>query len=134
MAEASREIRVPFRIGSDGDIDTITGDAQQIAQQIRMVVLTRYGERVMEPNFGSTLPDVVFEPLDPILMAEVGVRMEASLAQWVPEAHIHEVTPLYERMTEGVVQFNISFTVPPRQNVFSTLVTVDGNLTGISNG
>lgn len=27
-------------------------------------IFTRFGERVMMPNFGSIVPDIVFEPLD----------------------------------------------------------------------
>lgn len=29
---------------------------------------TRRGERVMMPNFGTRIPDLAFEPLDPILL------------------------------------------------------------------
>lgn len=134
MPEASREIRVPFRIGADGDIDTVTHEADQVVQRIRMLILTRLGERVMEPSFGSALPDFVYENADPVAMAEMAVRVGASVAQWVPEAHVVEVRPMYDRIFEGVAQFDVLFTVPPRQDVFSTLVTVGGDVTGTLNG
>jgi phage baseplate assembly protein W len=134
VANASREIRIPFRIGADGDIDTVSNETDQITQRIRMVVLTRLGERIMEPTFGSPLPDFLFEDTDPVTMAEMAVRIESAVGQWVPEAHVVEVRPVFDRVTEGIAQFDVLFTVPPRQDVFSTLVTVGGDVTGVSNG
>lgn len=39
-------------------------DIELVKLDILNQVFTRRGERVMMPNFGSIIPDVVFEPLD----------------------------------------------------------------------
>jgi len=39
-------------------------DIELVKMDILNHIFTRRGERVMMPNFGSIIPDIVFEPLD----------------------------------------------------------------------
>lgn len=42
----------------------ILTDIQLIKQDLLNHIFTLKGERVMQPTFGSTIPDLLFEPLD----------------------------------------------------------------------
>ena len=48
------------------DINTVLTDKDLAVRDLMNHFYTRKGERVMNPNFGSILPDLVFEPLDDI--------------------------------------------------------------------
>ncbi len=50
-------------------------DQELVKLDILNQIFTRKGERVMMPNFGSIIPDIVFEPLDDETLA----IMEADL-------------------------------------------------------
>jgi len=44
-------------------------DLELVKLDILNQIFTRKGERVMMPNFGSIVPDIVFEPLDDVTLA-----------------------------------------------------------------
>jgi len=48
------------------NINTVLVDKDLALRDLMNHFYTRKGERVMNPNFGSILPDLVFEPLDDI--------------------------------------------------------------------
>lgn len=39
-------------------------------------IFTRKGERLMMPNFGTTIPDLLFEPIDEDTVAEVRAQLD----------------------------------------------------------
>jgi len=52
---------------TDGDIDwsfTLKHDTALLASDVRMLLLTRVGERVLAPTYGTKLWKVLFEPFD----------------------------------------------------------------------
>lgn len=46
-------------------------DIELVKKDLLNHIFTRKGERVMMPRFGSIIPDLVFEPLTPILVEDV---------------------------------------------------------------
>lgn len=44
-------------------------DVELVKLDLLNHIFTRRGERVMMPTFGTRIPDLVFEPLDPITLA-----------------------------------------------------------------
>ena len=54
---------------------------------------TQPGERVMEPEFGSDLPKLVFEPNDDLLMQAIIEETAAALAKWDPHLEVVGIAP-----------------------------------------
>lgn len=46
------------------------------------LLLTRRGERVMMPEFGSPIPDLVFEPNDDVAIAQVQAALRDAIERW----------------------------------------------------
>jgi phage baseplate assembly protein W len=60
-------IEFPFKfVPTSGSLQGVDTSAylQQVNQSIHLILSTRIGERLMRPDFGSNLRDLVFEPLD----------------------------------------------------------------------
>jgi len=57
-------------------------DAELIKQNILQILLTRPGERVMLPEFGSYLKNLVFEPNDAVLEGLAKIYVKEALEKW----------------------------------------------------
>jgi phage baseplate assembly protein W len=79
----------PFRIDSLGQVATDTGDAN-IRAKIFQLLLTAPGERVLTPDFGCGLRDLVFDPNNEILAATTEFSIRRALLHWLGEDIIVE--------------------------------------------
>ena len=57
--------------------------AAHVAQMIRQVLLTAPGERVMRPEFGCGLRQMVFAPNDPATAGLLRVTVQQALERWL---------------------------------------------------
>ncbi len=74
-------VAFPFKIGSLGELATLSGD-DKIRAKIVQIVLTAPGERVNLPDFGCGLRDLVFDPNNDILAATTEFAVTRALQQW----------------------------------------------------
>jgi phage baseplate assembly protein W len=65
---------------------------EDVRQAVLIILKTTPGERVMRPQFGAGLADLVFEPITTSLLALIKHRVETALIQWEPRIDIDEVT------------------------------------------
>lgn len=79
-------IRVHFPYQFDGRGRTREADeAAWIRGLIEQVLFTAPGERVMRPDFGSGLRELVFAPNSPELAATTRFLVQGALQQWLGE-------------------------------------------------
>lgn len=84
----------PFRFSSKGRsraID-IKGGTEKINQSIHQILATRPGERIMLPEFGSKLYDLIFEPEDEILYDQLYYWTVTAISRWEPRIDILNVS------------------------------------------
>jgi phage baseplate assembly protein W len=72
----------PFKIASDGKIMSKRGN-ENIRAKIMQILFTSPGERVMNPEFGCGLLDLVFEPNNDILAATTEFNIRNALQRWM---------------------------------------------------
>jgi phage baseplate assembly protein W len=128
MANQSREISWPFHIGPTGGVAAVEDPAVTAYQHIVQLVMTRLGERLMRPDYGTVASQFVFENNDPVVAAELGLRLQESISRWEPGIQVISVVPSTINAASGVMQIEVSFSVPPRSDVHTTFVSVGGNL------
>ena len=54
-------------------------------------MLTKKGERVLQPNFGSGLQSLLFEPIDETFETRVADTITESVSQWLPYITIEDI-------------------------------------------
>jgi len=64
------------------DFVTPKPDVDVLKTSIINILLTRKGERVMRPTFGSDISDMVFELNDDILLAVLGEAVREAIEMW----------------------------------------------------
>jgi phage baseplate assembly protein W len=81
-----------------------------IDQSIRIVLLTAPGERVMRPEFGCTIWELLFEPITSTLLGQIDRAVDEALAQWEPRIVVENVHSVPEAEL-GLVRVYIEYTV-----------------------
>ena len=65
---------------------------EQASSNIKNLLLTNLGERAGQPDFGSQLPAIIFEPLElGPLREQIQITIEKALHQWLPYITLQNV-------------------------------------------
>lgn len=73
----------PVQLDPDGEVAMATYE-EDIRQAVRIILGTRPGERVMRPDFGAGLHQLVFEPITTTTLTLAQHRVEEALVRWEP--------------------------------------------------
>lgn len=105
-------ISFPFRFNARGGVFTssTSGDAPKIRESIRQILTTEPGDRVMEPDFGCRLRDIIFEPLDSTVVSIIRRRIKQALDRFETRAEVEEMSISISSGDAGVDIF-IPYTV-----------------------
>ena len=76
-------ISLPIQIGKTAFEQTFT-TFEQVKSNIKNLLLTKRGERVMQPEFGSGLQELLFEQNVDDLEGRIQTTIEDSISQWLP--------------------------------------------------
>lgn len=63
-----------------------------IRQSIQMILGTTPGERVMQPEFGCGIQDLVFAPISPDTLGRLVTEVQQALIRWEPRIDVLNVT------------------------------------------
>jgi len=72
----------PVRLTPGGSVQLFSG-SEEIDAAIRMILTTAPGERVMRPDFGSGLLQMVFAPNSPEIATTIQYTLQAALQKWL---------------------------------------------------
>lgn len=90
-----------------GDL-IIRKDAKAVIQSIRNILMTRIGELGFEENFGSNMPTVLFDLIDPNLQYTLEDRIKWAINTYEPRADIDFVEVDVDRENNSI-SANIQF-------------------------
>lgn len=105
---------------SSGELPLVAYE-EDIRQAILIILQTNLGERLMRPDFGSGLRELVFEPLNTTTMSLVQHRVEQSLIMWEPRIRVQEVRVSVDGTSRNKLLVEISYEVRST-NTFYNLV------------
>lgn len=114
MSDASdfvgRGISFPLGVDQSGSISTSTG-GDGIDSSLRMVLMTAPGERVMRPNFGCKIWDLLFEPINANTLGLMGEAVREAVGRWEPRVTLEDVRVEPDPAAQGQVLINIDYLV-----------------------
>ena len=97
--------------GTEGFFPRSGTIGEQASSNIKNLLLTQKGERVGQPNFGSNLPRLIFEPLElEALRESVQVTISEALTEWLPYITVQNVST-YRDSDPNTVIITMEFTV-----------------------
>ena len=109
------------------DVDPYTGFVataeyeEDIRQAIRIILETARGERVMRPNFGCGIHDLVFESIDTTALQRIRSEVEEALRRYEARVDVLEVNVDEDATAEGELLVEVEYRVR-RTNQVGNLV------------
>jgi phage baseplate assembly protein W len=97
-------------VGADGSLAWSSGEAL-VAESIWLVLSTAPGERVMEPDFGCGIHQMVFGGTDPATTAAVAHHVRDALVNHEPRIDVLDVRVQAEGDLNNVLLIEIDYRV-----------------------
>jgi phage baseplate assembly protein W len=120
-------IMLPIQIGEvafNQSFQTI----DQVKTNIKNLLLTKRGERLMQPELGSGLQEVLFEFNDDDLSAKIEETITTAIERWIPNVSIENIviesTPTLKDSNQ--VNIGLTFRVIGNQNLQNVSFNVNG--------
>ena len=76
-------------------------DINAVKQSIQTLLLTKYFERPFQPQLGSPIYQLLFEPLDPISAASIKQAIERVLQNYEPRVQILQIVVVADEDTNS---------------------------------
>ena len=100
----------PMGVDHTGSI-RLTSGAPDLDESIALVLMTAPGERVMRPEFGCRIWDLLFEPVTPNLLGLISQAVRCALAQWEPRVVVEEVHPVPDPDNTALIRIEVVYRV-----------------------
>ena len=81
----------PPAVGPRGGI-ALAGGSAEIDGALRFIIGTAPGERVMRPEFGCAIWDLLFAPTDPNTLGLMVQAVRQAVGRWEPRVEVESVT------------------------------------------
>jgi phage baseplate assembly protein W len=112
-------ITLPLQRGNNGFFNQSFQTIDQVKSNIKNLILTRKGERLMHPTFGTELYDSLFNQNTDDLEIEIQNSIESAIAEWMPFISIEEILVDQSNTNRDTYFFIVSlkFKVAGQQNL-----------------
>ena len=121
-------LQFPFTNTNKGYFSKMA-DTEVIKSNLRQLIMTEPGERVMLPDFGCPLKSLLFMPLDDEVITEMRDRIYFSISTYLPTVRVLNlnVIPLDEFASNGMPTIKITLVckvLDSVDSVFNVSVTL----------
>jgi phage baseplate assembly protein W len=99
----------PLRGDKFNDFAMTKNSLEQSQHNLMNLLLTHVGERVNQPQFGSTLRALCFEQINEELPIRVEEEVNRAVGFWLPYINIHEVNTLTEEGDKSKIFVRIEY-------------------------
>lgn len=97
----------------------MTSDELDIQKSLEILLSTRKGERVMEPEYGCNLDDMLFEPMTTTFKTFMRETIKTAILYYEARIDLNAVNIDDSRETEGVIAIALDYTVRTTNSRFN---------------
>ena len=101
-----RAIALPFSFNSAGEVSYTTDEAKILQDRLVLAIMSRPGERVMRPSFGSAIYETMFED-ENTAIAIATEAVAACFTEFFPYLEFIEVLPNLDG--EGTLELEVRY-------------------------
>jgi phage baseplate assembly protein W len=91
-------VKLPFTRSDGGIFEQSVSTQDQLLSNFINLIMTNKGERVMQPEFGTSLRSLVFEQNTPDLYARIKYRLLREIEYWLPYVILDDI--IVEQMAD----------------------------------
>jgi phage baseplate assembly protein W len=121
-------ITLPVQRGNGGYFNQAFSSFDQAKSNLKNLLLTNKGERIMQPNFGTGLQALLFEQLDAEFESKLEETITKNVNYWLPYINIHQIDiEMTDEMKDrNIANMSIQFTVGNQINTEEITFTIRG--------
>jgi phage baseplate assembly protein W len=112
-------INYPFKDSKKGFfLDLNSDDNAAIKADLMHLILTRKGQRLYNPDFGTDLLRYIFEPEDGLTLSQIKTEITNVVKKYLPKLQINQITVDQSPDSEYAAVIRIDYTIS--EDVFTT--------------
>ena len=121
-------ITLPAKRGVNGFFEQGFTSYEQTKSNLRNLLSTKKGERVMQPDFGSGLHSLLFEPMTDTLEEDIQSNVTEVVSFWLPYVRIEQIDiKMTDEMKDrNIAEISISFSVGTNIQTETVTFTIQG--------
>ena len=125
VSKSFKDLSMSFKFNPlSGDLITLKNE-NAIARAVRNIVLTSPGEKFFNPEFGSSISEILFENVDEITAVSIEDEIRSSLKNYEPRVELINVNvdPNFDNnQFDLIISYRIvCIDIPPSQLEFALL-------------
>lgn len=109
-------IGFPVSVDAYGALRT-SAHEESISESIQIILGTGLGERLMRPDFGCRIHDLVFHPVNPNTCALASLYVREAVIKWEPRIREVEVQAYPDPTQENAIVVNVEYRVRRTNNL-----------------
>lgn len=90
-----------------------------IRESLSILLSTSLGERVMQPNYGCNLTELLFEPLSPTVTSRTKELIRTAILYNEPRIQLEEIDLQLDQQLEGLVNIRLDYIIRSTNSRFS---------------
>lgn len=97
----------------------LTSDELDIQRSIEILLATRKGERVMQPDYGCNLDEMVFEPMTTTFKTYIREMIRTAIIYYEARINLNSVVIDDSREAEGVIVIILDYSIRTTNSRFN---------------
>jgi uncharacterized protein len=109
---ASISVRLPLALDDTDGFGMIKALRAMIKQNLKMLILTNPGERVMEPEFGVGIKQFLFQNFSSDVYSQIDFKIREQVGIYMPSVSIREVNFYSIEEDSNETSFRLVYSIP----------------------
>jgi len=109
----------PPQFDNEGGRVDMLSDGEDIRSSLEILLSTRPGERVMLPNYGCNLDELLFEPLTTTMKTYMKDLIQTAILYHEPRIAVDKIELIDTGEMEGRILINIEYTIRSTNSRFN---------------
>lgn len=101
----------PIRFSGGISPTMMVEDEEDIRQSLHIILSTRVGERVMRPDFGTDLHNLVYHNMDLTARTQLRAAIERAVLYWEPRITLNKVSFDMSEERSGKLSILLEYTI-----------------------
>jgi len=109
---SSYSVRLPLSRDSADGFGMIKEIEEMIRQNLKMLILTNPGERIMDPEFGVGMRQFLFQNYSENVYSEIDSKIREQVSIYIPAVRIQDVKFYSIEEDSNIIKFRLIYTIP----------------------